>query len=64
MASKPHPDPYRRRPAGTTTVAASIHGDCAAELRAFFAKHELTTSGGVHHLLRVALGLEPLSPLN
>jgi hypothetical protein len=57
-------NPYQRARVGSTTVAASIHEDCAAELRAFCAKHELTNSGAIHHLLRVALGLPPLSDLN
>lgn len=60
----PEPREYRRTPADCVTVAASIHADCAAELRAFRARHNLTTSGAVHHLLREALGLDPLQPLN
>lgn len=58
------PRRYGTRGTGNTTVMSNIHPDCAAELRAFAAKHQLTTSGAVHHLLRIALNLPPLENLD
>jgi hypothetical protein len=59
-----NPRPYQRPHVGTTTVAASVHADCYMALRAYCDEHQLTNSGAIHHLLRVALELPPLSDLN
>jgi hypothetical protein len=55
---------YQRHRTGTTTVYASVHADCYMALCAFSDEHQLTNSGAIHHLLRVALELPPLSDLN
>jgi hypothetical protein len=45
---------------GRRTVVASVHADCAAALEQFRRQHPgLSRSGAVHHLLRLALKLEP-----
>jgi hypothetical protein len=41
-----------------------VHRDVNDALEAFRRQHGLTRSGAAHHLLRQALGLEPLENLN
>ena len=55
---------YGLRKAGKRTVVASVHRDVNDALEAFRRQHGLTRSGAAHHLLRQALGLEPLENLN
>lgn len=58
------PRRYSRNTSGCQPIASHIHADVATELRAFTARHQLTQSGAIHHLLRIALGLQPLQDLD
>ena len=62
MTDKPRR--YSRNTGGCQPIASHIHADVATELRAFTARHRLTTSGAIHHLLRIALNLPPLQDLD
>jgi hypothetical protein len=55
---------YAPNKPGGITVGAHLHRDAADAVHSFAARHGITRSGAIHHLVRIALGLDPLQPLN
>jgi hypothetical protein len=61
MAERPRaygrPQP---RTAGRITVETSLRADAYEGVQAVMERHNITASGAVHHLVRIALGIKPL----
>jgi hypothetical protein len=41
-----------------------VYGDCHQKLQELMSRHNLSTSGAAHHLMRLGAGLPPLPPLD
>jgi len=55
------PRPYRRYYGPRRIVAVSLHLDSWTAVQALMRAHGLSASGAVHHLVRIACGLEALN---
>ena len=61
MAERPRP--YGRpqpRTGGRITVETSLRADAYKAVQAVMERHNITASGAVHHMVRLAAGLDPL----
>ena len=56
---KPYGRPKRHKP--STHVMTVLHPDALAAVTAVMAKHQLSRSGAIHHLVRLGAGLSPLN---
>ena len=44
-------------------VQVMVYGDCHQQLRELMERHNLSSRGAAHHLMRLGAGLDPLPPL-